>query len=185
MHCLLISVFIWLFSLSVPFLYYLWNFIGYLMFFAHSAIFVGIVIMTIVQFRVTNFLKTRTKKITVTMAATAPSTSTAKQEKKELIFQKKITGVFMVMLGAFVGVYIPAVIMIYILHFCEKCGCTFRHVLRDLSFMLLCANSCFNPFIYAIRVKVFRKSLKALLCYRAVHPHGHTQSSVNTLNTVK
>ena len=98
-RCMLISAFIWLFSLSVPFLYYVWSFVGYLMFFAHSAIIVGIGIMTMVQCRVTRFLKARSRRMTTAMAETAPSTSMERREEKELVFQKRVTRAFMVMLG--------------------------------------------------------------------------------------
>ena len=173
-RCLLVSVGIWIISLSIPFIYFEWNYIGYLMLFAHSAIIVGLAIMAVVHARVTKYIKAQSKTMIRNISKSAPAKSTESYELKELMFQKKVTRTFLIILGVFIGVYIPAVIMIYILHFCESCDCTFRHVLRDLQFLLISSNSCMNPFIYTLRVKSFRQSLKIMFC---------KQSHFNVQNT--
>ena len=175
-RCLLVSAVIWIISLSIPFIYLKWNLFGYLMLFAHSAIIVGLVIIAVVHVRVTKYLKAQSEAMIKNISKSAPAKSSESYELKELMFQKKVTRTFLIILGVFIGVYIPAVIMIYILHFCESCDCTFLHVLRDLQFLLISSNSCMNPFIYALRVKSFRQSLKSMLC---------KQSQFNVRNTLQ
>ena len=162
-RCAVISVGIWVFSCSFPFLYFAWDYIGYMMFFTHSAIFVALLILIVVQVRIRSYLRAHSNQMTENIGD-APSASRKAAESKEEEFQRKISRVYLIILAFFVSIYVPSVVMIYILHFCESCDCTFRHVLRDLSFVLVCANSCVNPFIYALRVKQFRKSIKAVFC---------------------
>ena len=167
-------------SVSFPFLYFGWNYIGYLMFFTHSAVFVALFIMVLVHLKIKKFLKTRTMDMVNKIASSdAPQATKSSAEAKALHFQKKISRLYLLMLSYFVGVYIPAVVMIYILYFCESCNCTFRHVLRDVSFLMISANSCINPCIYAIRVKTFRKSLMAM--FVATHKSTFRQLQVALL----
>lgn len=164
-RCVAICLSIWMFSLSFPFLYFAWDYIGYMMFFAHSAIFVALLIMVVTQILTKKYLRDHTKQMVENVADSAPATSAQALAERERKFQHKMARLYLMILSFFVGTYIPAVIMIYILHFCETCDCTFLHVLRDLSFLLISANSCVNPFIYAIRVGSFRASIKSAFCY--------------------
>jgi len=175
-RCIMVSVGIWIFSVSIPNLYFAWNYIGYVMFFMHAAIFLALIIIAAVQHRIKVFLKARSHQMIEAISATAPQPSIAALEAKELLFQKKISKTYLWILCIFVSVYVPAVVMIYILHFCTSCDCIFRHVLRDLSFLLFCTNSCVNPFIYAIRVDKFRRSLIATFCCNT-HRESMTYSS--------
>ena len=138
---------IWAFSFAFPFLYFAWNYIEYMMFMTHSAIFVALFIMVCVHVEIKRFLKIRSSHMVKNMASNAPKCSASSAESRSVLLQQKISRVYMVMLAFFVGIYTPAVVMIYILHFCVSCNCTFRHVLRDVSIVLVSANSCINPFI--------------------------------------
>ena len=94
----------------------------------------------------------------------APTSSTKATEAKGLQLEKKMSRVYILILSFFVCTYFPSIVMTYILHFCHSCGCTLRHVLRDLAFLLICTNSCVNPIIYALRLGTFRASLKLICC---------------------
>ena len=164
-RCAGICTGIWIFSISFPFLYFAWDYIGYLMFFTHSAIFVALLIIVATQIQTRRLLRKQSKVMLSTIAASAPRSSMQSMEEKERRLQKKRSRLFLLILMFFVCIYIPAVAMTYILHFCRTCDCTFRHALRDLAFLLISSNSCVNPFIYALRVGSFRKSLKATLSW--------------------
>ena len=125
-----------------------------------------------------SFIHSNSQKLVDIMAASAPHASVSELEKRELQFQKTISRTYLVILCVFIGIYVPAVVMIYILHLCQSCDCTFRHVLRDVSFLLFCTHSCVNPFIYAIRVDKFRTSLSATF-----RRQGRGRSMMSTLTT--
>ena len=61
-------------------------------------------------------------------------------------------------------VYIPSLVMTYLLQFCQGCGCLVHHVMRDVTFLLVSCNSFLNPFVYAMRVKAVRRAVYVLLC---------------------
>ena len=61
-RCLLLCAGIWLFSVSIPNLYFATDYIGYIMFFMHVAIALALVIIVIVQYRIKVFLRIHTKK---------------------------------------------------------------------------------------------------------------------------
>ena len=154
-RCAVICVCIWVFSLSLPFLYFLrtWDYIGYLMFFAHSAVIVALVILIATQIQTKIFLRKRSRHVI-----------TEDAESNVLDLERKISRVYIMILSFFITLYMPSIVMTYILHFCTHCDCTVQHVLRDLAFLFISANSCVNPFIYAFRIGTFRKSLKMVFC---------------------
>ena len=77
--------------------------------------------------------------------------------------ERKITAVFMVILIAYICVYLPTALCIYILQFCMSCSCNVRHVFRDASFLLVSASSATNPVICLAKMPVIRKSLLAII----------------------
>ena len=80
-----------------------------------------------------------------------------------MLRERKVTKAFVLILSLFVCCYAPTVIMVYILQFCPKCGCAFRHTLRDFQFVFVWANSAMNPVICVATLSAFRKSIFALL----------------------
>lgn len=156
-RCWAISSLIWLFSVTVPFAYLKLGFIDYLMVYANSGIVIAFVILTFTSFRIQRFLRAQTHH----MKKQIRTNTTAAEEflLKRLVMEKKVTRVFVIILILFIATYVPATIMIYILQYCVKCNCTFRHYLRDFEFLLIASNSCMNPFVYTVRFKPFRQSV--------------------------
>ena len=152
-RCAVICVCIWVFSLSFPFLYFAWDYTGYLMFFAHSAVIVALVILIATQIQTKIFLRKRSRHVI-----------TEDAESNVLDLERKISRVYTMILSFFIALYMPSIVMTYILHLCTHCDCMVTHVLRDLAFLFISANSCVNPFIYAFRIGTFRKSLKMVFC---------------------
>ena len=155
---------IWVLSVILPFLYFVLDYTGYLMFFAHSAIFIAFLIIITTHIQTKRYLRNNSEKMIENIASSSPDIARKAIEAREQQFQNTLSKVQMLILLFFVGIYIPAVIMTYVLIFCSHCDCTVRHVLRDLAFVLISSNSCVNPIIYAFRVRSFRASLKATFC---------------------
>ena len=183
-RCTVVCVCIWIFSLSFPFLYFAWDYTGYLMFFAHSAIFVALVILIGTQIQAKIFLRKRHTAENTENSENVPGASAKSTEPKGSVLERKISRVYMMILTFFVTIYIPSVVMTYILHFCKHCDCTVRHVLRDLAFLLISANSCVNPFIYAFRNGTFRGSLKLVFC-RKKKPKSRKSSKNSSFDTLE
>ena len=80
-----------------------------------------------------------------------------------MLRERKVTKAFVLIFSLFVCCYAPTAIMVYILQFCPKCDCAFRHVLRDFQFVFVWANSAMNPVICVATLSAFRKSIFALL----------------------
>ncbi|XP_057305315.1 uncharacterized protein LOC130642243 [Hydractinia symbiolongicarpus] len=154
--CWITSAGIWLFSLTVPFVYIKIGFIDYLMAFASYGILSALIILVVTYVRIYKFLRGQTADLKKQLRTT--STAAEEFRLKRLIMERKVTRVFIIILTIFIATYIPATIMIYILQYCPHCDCTFRHYLRDFEFLLICLNSCLNPFIYILRFKPFRQS---------------------------
>ena len=159
-RCVKVSIGIWLVSCTLPLIYIKIGFINYLMVYACSAILTGLAVMVAIYLRIYLFLRAQTRELKQILR----SSSTAAEEfhLKRLVMEKKVTRVFLVILFVYVFTYVPATILIFILHFCESCDCTVRHVFRDFSFLLISFNSCVNPFICTIRLKHFRQSISSL-----------------------
>ena len=67
-------------------------------------------------------------------------------------------------LSVFMVTYVPALVMLNITQYCLKCSCHVRFNLYVLRYILLVSNSAVNPFIYTMRIKDFRNSLKSMFC---------------------
>ena len=158
----LIACGIYVVSVLVPFIYFQLNNNGYLMVYLHLAVIIGLAVIVVNIFRVSRCLEEQRKNMLNNLSKTAPASTIKCYESKETLFKKKIIQTYMLVLSIFVAVYIPALVISYILQFCESCNCISRHVLREFQFLLISSNSCVNPFIYAIRVRAFRQSLKAV-----------------------
>ena len=117
-RCGCISVSIWLFSLSIPMLYFKLGFIEYLLVYANSGILVAFITLVFTYIRIYKFLRKNTHQMKQHLGAS----STAAEEfmLKRLVMEKKVTRVFLIVLILFFGTYLPPTVMIYILQYCPK-----------------------------------------------------------------
>ncbi len=150
-RCIVAAAAIWCVSLSLPMLYFITGYMTYLMIFAHTGIIASSVILIFSYFKIFKALRQQTNKFAPNNASTRGS-SVRNAEKK-------VTEVFITALCAFSGLFIPVVIMIYILKFCTSCDCTLRHVLRDLQFLFAISSSALNPFVCTLKLTPFRQAL--------------------------
>ena len=94
--------------------------------------------------------------------------SISEQAKKTRHFvqERKITRVFLTMLATFLCTYFPALILVYILQFCLSCTCDFRHVLRDIVFVLVPSSSGLNPLICILKLPYIKEAVVAIFNFR-------------------
>jgi len=70
-------------------------------------------------------------------------------------------------------------VMIYIINFCDHCDCIFIHWMRDLQFLFPLVNCLLNQFLYAWKIRNFRRAISAMLC-KTVSYEVNTPQIVNT-----
>ena len=153
-----ISISIWVLSFSLPMLYLLTGYINYLMVFIHVSVLITFLILILTHRQVSKSLQKNADDLKC-----CSSSNIATQEQRKIKQERKVTNAFLSILLLFICTYMPAVIMIYILEFCAQCNCTARNVLRDLQFLIISANSGMNPYVCAVRLKAFRKTIWALI----------------------
>ena len=163
-RCLKLSLAMWLIAiLSGLFLIVFPYKNPYLAYYSYFILAVGIIAMLILFFRVHRFLKKHEETFREKLRS-ASITSTAQRYNTE----KKVTKVLLMVLAVFMVTYVPALVMLNITKFCLQCSCSIRFDLFMVRYILLVSNSAVNPFIYTIRLKDFRNSLKSLF-------HGATR----------
>lgn len=172
-RCILGSVVIWVVSLGLPMLYFVTGYIPYLMIFAHTGVVVALAILVFTYFKIYKSLKQQATKFRSKQGDAKSEENDTKQthrgEDRKSASRKterRVTRVFIIILAVFAACYLPVIVMIYLLQFCPNCDCTFRHVLRDLQFLLAVSNSAINPFVCTIRLKPFRAALEKILGIR-------------------
>ena len=74
-----------------------------------------------------------------------------------------VTKTYIMVSVIFLVCYIPALMIIYTMNWCQTCNCTAMHIMRDLQFVIVIINSSINPFLYAIRFSHFRRAIYKIL----------------------
>ena len=159
-RCALVSCLIWTLSLGLPLIYLQIGYINYLMVYSHTAVATAFAGLIVTYVRKKKFLKLQ--RSAMRSLQKTSSDAARESESRRLATEKQVTKAFLLILLLFASIYIPTVIMIYLLQFCNSCNDIVVHVLRDLQFVLISINSCMNPFVCCIRLKYYRKSIVAL-----------------------
>ena len=157
--CVFITFVIWSTSIAFPFLYFKIGAVNYYFLFACVAILTGFLVIVVVLFQIKKLLRRQTR----LMTSQLPESSSQQFQMSRLQQEKKITRTYLIVLICFVVIYLPGVVMVFMLYFWKSLDCITRHVLRDLQSVLISFNSCVNPFIYIIRLKTFKESIRILL----------------------
>ena len=183
-RCIMVSILIWLVSLSLPFLYYVTGYMIYLMIFAHTVVATSLFILLFSYFKIYKVLLSQKDKFSsIAVAESAPNQSpnlaSRNAVEKVVKRERKVTRVFIIILSVFAACYVPVIAMIYLLMFCPNCDCTFRHVLRDLQFLLAISNSAVNPFICTLRLRPFRDALMKIFDLRQAESQSALSSSTD------
>ena len=162
-----IAALIWLFSCTVPFIYFEVGYLPYTFVFANTAI-----ALTLIIFLVTyaGFLRSiRAQVLEWNTLQNSSQTEENRAKMRAAAFERNITQVFVVMLGLFLCCYTPSCVMIYVMNLCSSCSCYTIHILRDLQFIFVLCSSALNPFLYAWRLPNFRRAFVRILQLRKVN----------------
>ena len=155
---------IWLISLILPLIYFKVGYLTYAFAFANTAI--TITFITLVFAYVSIFLTLRAQ---VRRWNSKDRRYGSRTRKSAILWEKRITQVFLLMLLLFVCCYSPSCAMIYVMNLCTSCSCYTIHWLRDLQFLFVLLSSALNPFVYAWRIPPFRKAFWSLLLFRTLN----------------
>ena len=172
-RCAVMSMFIWVFSGLISLVYLKVGYINHLMVFVHLSAVITLVLMVVTYLQVYRAFRQQSTELRRFDNQTKDLGKEKRQPGNEVEFrrvrtEKKVTRAFLYILGLFIACYVPAIVMIYILQFCDKCSCGLRHTLRDLQFILVSANSAMNPFVCTIRLGLFRRSIASLLTCKVI-----------------
>ena len=181
-RCAIISAIIWLCSLSLPMAYFKTGYILYMMVHMHASVLATLLILSF-TYRQT-YKTLRNQAATLKDLQQTSANKATHEDARKMQTEKKVTRAFLLILILFILSYTPAVIMQYILEFCPQCDCTLRHVLRDLLFILVSANSCMNPFICTIRLRPFREAVIAVVGCKRKETRSAEDSSVHQLDAI-
>ena len=96
--------------------------------------------------------------------------------KQSLHRERKTTRTLLVALGLFLACYLPSCVCIYIINSYSTCDCLFIIWARNIQWVLVLANSSVNPFVYAWKLRNFRKAFKSILTCGAC---GRPQRSIS------
>ena len=164
-RCVVISVFIWVFSGLISLVYLKVGYINHLMVFVHLSAVITLILLAATYWQVYLAFRRQSNHLRSFENEIGNEANQAERDRElsRVKTEKKVTRAFLYILGLFIACYLPAIVMIYILQFCNECSCVLRHSLRDLQFLLVSANSAMNPFVCTIRLGVFRKSIAKLL----------------------
>lgn len=149
----LLSGLVWACAIGFSFIYLHVGFALYSFIFANTAVIFALIIMTFTYVRLLKAIRARVDEV-LTLDAGTPNKD---KQKREALWEKKLTKTYLLMLICFLACYVPSCVLIYVQHFCTICSCEAIHWLRDFQFNLVLLSSAINPFIYAWRLSNFRR----------------------------
>ncbi|XP_068753581.1 adenosine receptor A2a-like [Montipora capricornis] len=160
-----ISCVLWIFSIGFPFLYFKVGYLKYQFFFANTAVVTTFAVLCVTYAKVFRTFKHQVKHWDTIQNCPGQHNNI---KMRTLKWEKKVTKTFLVMLSLFIACFLPSLVLIYVISFCGYCSCVFIHWARDINYILIMANSSMNPFVFAWRLKPFRKAFIKILTCRAL-----------------
>ncbi|XP_068697296.1 adenosine receptor A2a-like [Montipora capricornis] len=159
------SCVLWIFSIGFPFLYFKVGYLKYHFFFANTAVVTTFAVLCVTYAKVFRTFKHQMKHWDTIQNCPGQHNNI---KMRTLKWEKKVTQTFLVMLSLFIACFLPALVLNYVISFCGHCSCVFIHWARDINYILIMANSSMNPFVFAWRLKPFRKAFIKILTCRAL-----------------
>ncbi|XP_020892757.1 muscarinic acetylcholine receptor M5-like [Exaiptasia diaphana] len=157
----LVSACLWICAISFPFLYFEVGYLKYQFVFANTAVVATFIVLCLTYARVFKSFKNEVQR----WDSFNGDTEENLVKMRALKWEKKVTKTFLVMLTLFIACFFPSLLLIYIISFCGACNCIFIHWARDLNYILIMANSSMNPFVFAWRLRTYRRAfVKILSC---------------------
>ena len=180
-RALFISCLVWTTSILLSLIYFIVGYNRFRFVFASTAVAVTFAVLIFTNVKIFKYLRHQVRHWDNLHDSTEENVVMKQATKSE----KKITKTLLIVLLLFLACYVPSCVCIYIVNFCYTCGCEFIHWVRDIQFVLVMANSGVNPFVYAWRLKNFRKAFKSILTCRAFLRRLRSVSLNLQLSTVR
>lgn len=156
-----VSISLWTVSIAFPFLYFEVGYLKYQFVFANTSVIATFTVLCLTYAKVFKSFKSQVQR----WDTLHNSSEENKIKIRTMIWEKKVTKTFLIMLTLFISCFLPSLILIYIISFCGNCNCIFIHWARDINYYLTMANSSMNPFVFAWRLKTYKSAfLKILKC---------------------
>lgn len=156
-----VSIFVWILSIGFTMLFFEVGFISYAFVFANIAILSTFIIFIFTYVQVFRVLKNQLSNIASFHDGSAGELERA--HRRSMMWEKRITKAYLVVLAVFLACYVPSCIMIYLMNLCRSCSCDLIHWFRDAQFILVTINSLINPFVYAFRLQNIRRAVITIL----------------------
>ena len=186
------SIVIWVLSIASSGLFFVTGFVTYAFVFANLTLICTVFTLVFSYVRVFLVVKKKVKELNNLHQGDSERN---KAQERNIQWEKRLIKTHLMMLLAFLACYGPACIMIYAMNLCRICSCELIHWLRDLHFVLISLNSLINPFVYALRLPVFREAINSLLrcrfcCKRGSvlpeeQPEQSEENSPHVMNTTQ
>ena len=174
-RALLVSLGIWVFSISLTCIYFKVGYNIYRFVFGNTAVVATFAVIVFTYLRIFKTLRAQVKQ----WDDLHESNEENHLKKQALKCEKKVTKTLVIVLALFIACYLPSCICIYIINLCSSCDCLFIHWIRDIQFVLVLINSAVNPIVYGWRLKSFRHAFKSILTCKAC---GGRMRSVSTFS---
>ena len=158
-----VSVLLWIASMLVSQIYLILGDNKFRFVFANTAIAITFAVLTFTNVKIYKYLRCQTH----TWSNWPNNTRETLVIKQALQRERKTTRTLFVALGLFLAFYLPSFVCIYIINFCSTCDCLFMNWARNIQWVLVLANSSVHPFLYAWKLRNFRKAFKSILTCRA------------------
>ena len=171
-RALFVSVLLWIASALVSQIYLIVGDNKFRFVFANTAIAITFAVLTFTNVKIYKYLRCQIYKWNNWPNDTRENLVM----KQALQRERKTTKTLFVTLGLFLACYLPSCVCIYIINFCSTCDCLFIIWARNIQWVLVLANSSVNPFVYAWKLRNFRKAFKRILTCRAC---GRRQGSIS------
>ena len=152
----IVSMAIWFFSGGLPFLYFVVGFYTLAFIYANVAIILTMFLLAFYFVRIVQRLTAHEKHMRAVLRRG--------DQRKGLSMEKKATKSFFRILFFFFVCSFPSCVMIYVINLCDTCSCDVIHWFRDLQYLLVLVNSACNQFLYAWRMRSFRRA------FGRIHP---------------
>ena len=148
------SVILWIVSLGLPLLYLALGFYKLAFIFTNASLVIATAVLIFVYYRVYSRLKRHNRN--------SVHIRSSPEREKQIKREKKATNSLLLIIISFVMCVFPSCAMVYVINLCQTCSCVLIHWLRDLQFLFLLVNAASNQFLYAWRMRSFKRAFKTI-----------------------
>lgn len=161
-----VCIVIWIVSITLSLAYIKTGFINFAFVFANTSVLTTACVLVFAYYRIFKSLRNRTLRVGVLHEGRHQY---CERNLKSMMIERKLTKLYMMMLGVFLLCFVPSCSFIYVLYFCSVCDCLIIHWLRDMSFLLVLTSGSLNPVLYSLNMRTFRKAFKSMLNVKGKH----------------